>query len=232
MSQFNQTLEKYSIIKLSELQKEQFQLYYETLIEFNKHTNLTSIIEVEDFIIKHIIDSVWILNNVSLKKHTKVIDIGTGPGFPGIPLKIMNPEMELTLIDSNGKKIKFLKEIKEKLDIDVEIIYDRAEEFSKNNLKTYDVVVSRAVAQLSELIEIVIPMLKEQGIFYAYKGANVKEELLGANRALKILHSKVVDVFNFTLPNEKGNRSIIQIKKNKHIEGYPRTYQQIKKKGL
>jgi len=232
MLTFSDLLEGLMNIKLSNEQKLQFETYYETLIAYNKHTNLTTITEPKDFIIKHLLDSIWILERRSFKNQIQVADIGTGAGFPGIPLKIINPSMKLTLIDSNGKKIKFLNEVIHKIGINVEVVYERAEMYAKSHQEKFDVIVSRAVAELSELIEIVVPMLKVGGSFYAYKGSDVTEEILRANHAMKVLHAKKTNIYEHMLPNNKGKRTIIKVVKNKHIEGYPRTFQQIKKKGL
>ena len=232
MNQFKELLSNLSKTKFTEKQMQDFAVFYEALVAYNKHTNLTTITKEEDFIIKHIIDSVSLLAFVDLKQKTKIADIGTGAGFPGIPLKIMAPEIELTLIESNGKKISFLKEVISKLNIEANIVHQRAEEYAINNQKKFDIVVSRAVAELRELIEISIPMLKVKGIFYAYKSNKYQNELLESNHTLKVLHSSKTDVFELSLPNYKGQRSIIKFIKNKHVSGYPRKYQQIKKKGL
>jgi 16S rRNA (guanine527-N7)-methyltransferase len=232
MNQYKEALSKLSKTVVTDKQMQDFAIFYEAVITYNEHTNLTTITKEEDFMIKHIIDSVSILGFVNLKKPLKIADIGTGAGFPGIPLKIMLPEIELTLIESNGKKISFLNEVVSKLKIEANIVHERAEEYAKNNQKKFDVVVSRAVAELRELIEISVPMLKEKGIFYAYKSNNYQNELIDSNHTLKVLHTNKRDVFEFILPNNKGQRAIIKFVKNKHISGYPRSYQQIKKKGL
>lgn len=232
MNQFKQIISKHSKFEFTEKQISDFIIFYEYLLTYNQHTNLTTITEQEEFIIKHIIDSISLLEFVDLKDQSKVIDIGTGAGFPGIPLKIMSPNIDLTLIESNGKKIVFLRELISRLNIDANIIHQRAEDFARDSQKRFDVVVSRAVADLRELIEISIPMLKVKGSFYAYKSNNHQDELKNSNHALKVLHSRKTDVFEFSLPNNKGHRTIIKITKNKHIAGYPRNYQQIKKKGL
>lgn len=232
MNQFKEILSNFSKIKVSKEQMQDFATYFESLIAYNEHTNLTTITNEEDFMIKHIIDSVSLLAFVNLNKKLKIADIGTGAGFPGIPLKIMSPEIELTLIEANGKKISFLKEVVSKLKIEANIVHQRAEEYATKNQKKFDVVVSRAVADLRELIELSVPMLKEKGSFYAYKGNNYEGELVDSNHALKVLHAQKKDVFEFSLPKNKGQRAILKFIKNKHVSGYPRKYQLIKKKGL
>lgn len=232
MTFFESRLKSLSNITLNDTQINQFKTYYDTLITYNAHTNLTSITDETSFIIKHIIDSIWILNHVSIQSETRVLDIGSGAGFPGIPLKIMNPNIHMTLLDSNGKKITFLKHLIDILNLDIDVIKDRAEVYANTHEKSFDVVVSRAVADLPLLLELSIPLLKEKGHFYAFKASSAYEELERSNRALKILHSKKINTYDFELPNQSGRRTIIDIQKNKHIKGYPRTYQRMMKKGL
>lgn len=203
--------------------------YAKFLLEYNEHTNLTAIKTITDVYLKHFYDSLTIVKNVDLNKVTTLLDIGTGAGFPGMVLKICYPNLKITLLDSNNKKIAFLKELSEKLSIDVEIIYDRAEVFVQNRREYYDIVTSRAVADLSILSELAIPYLKVGGNFIAMK-ANYQEELNNAQNILQKLNSKVTKITEFTLPKTDMNRVIITINKEKITnKKYPRSYNTIKK---
>ena len=203
--------------------------YAKFLLEYNEHTNLTAIKTITDVYLKHFYDSLTIVKNVDLNKVTTLLDIGTGAGFPGMVLKICYPNLKITLLDSNNKKIAFLKELSEKLNIDVEIIYDRAEVFVENRREYYDIVTSRAVADLSILSELAIPYLKVGGNFIAMK-ANYQEELNNAQNIIKKLNSKVIKITEFALPKTDMNRVIITINKEKITnKKYPRNYNTIKK---
>lgn len=201
-------------ITLTEKQISELDFYAKFLLEYNEHTNLTAIKTLED---------------VDLTKVTTLLDIGTGAGFPGMVLKIVFPNLKVTLLDSNNKKIAFLKELAAKLALNVEIIYDRAEIFVQNRREYYDIVTSRAVADLSILAELAIPYLKVGGNFIAMK-ANYQEELHNALNIIKKLNSKVTKITEFTLGNTDMNRGIITINKEKMTnKKYPRNYNIIKK---
>ena len=216
-------------ISLNDNQIADLDFYAKFLLEYNEHTNLTAIKTITDVYLKHFYDSLTIVKNVDLNKVTTLLDIGTGAGFPGMVLKICYPNLKITLLDSNNKKIAFLKELSEKLSIDVEIIYDRAEVFVQNRREYYDIVTSRAVADLSILSELAIPYLKVGGNFIAMK-ANYQEELNDAQNILQKLNSKVTKITEFTLPKTDMNRVIITINKEKITnKKYPRSYNTIKK---
>lgn len=216
-------------ISLNDNQLTALDNYAKFLLEYNEHTNLTAIKTITDVYLKHFYDSLTIVKNVDLNKVTTLLDIGTGAGFPGMVLKICYPNLKITLLDSNNKKIAFLKELSEKLSIDVEIIYDRAEVFVQNRREYYDIVTSRAVADLSILSELAIPYLKVGGNFIAMK-ANYQEELNNAQNILQKLNSKVTKITEFTLPKTDMNRVIITINKEKITnKKYPRSYNTIKK---
>ena len=201
-------------ITLTEKQISELDFYAKFLLEYNEHTNLTAIKTLEDVYLKHFYDSLTIVKNVDLTKVTTLLDIGTGAGFPGMVLKIVFPNLKVTLLDSNNKKIAFLQELAAKLALNVEIIYDRAEIFVQNRREYYDIVTSRAVADLSILAELAIPYLKVGGNFVAMK-ANYQEELHNALNIIKKLNSKVTKINEFNLGNNDMNSVIITIKKEK-----------------
>ena len=219
-------------IKLTEKQLEQFETYANELLEYNKHTNLTAIRNIEDVYLKHFYDSITVVKNVILDQE-KVIDVGTGPGFPGVVLKIIFPNIKLTLLDSNNKKTKFLTYIINKLELDdVVIVNDRIESFVKENRYTFDIVTARAVSHLRIISELCLPLLKIEGTFIALKG-DASLEIKESKDTLKILNSEIIKETKFLLPKENSNRTILSIKRNGDIkEDYPRTYDKIIKKPL
>lgn len=222
-------------INLDELQLSKFEEYKNFLLEYNSHTNLTSITDPKDIAIKHFLDSILVNKFFEVPKNSKVIDVGTGAGFPGVPLKILREDINLTLLDSLNKRIKFLNELCEKIEIKADIIHARAEELShkENYREKFDVAVSRAVAPLNILCEYCIPYLKTGGYFVSLKGSNFEEEIENSKNALGILGAKIQDVKSFELPENKGFRSIVIIKKIKDVsKKYPRSNSQISKKPL
>lgn len=220
-------------IKLTEEQTSQFLKYYEMLVERNKVVNLTAITEFEDVIIKHFVDSVLaykneIVGNRLKSKEVSVIDIGTGAGFPGIPLKIVFPDIHLTLLDSLNKRIIFLQDVIQELGLkQVECIHGRAEDFGINPKyrEKYDIVVSRAVSNLSTLTEYCVPFLKINGLFVSYKSMNADEEIEHAGNALKLLNCKLDQVTDYELKSkdeEYVRKFVIISKKGKLNKKYPR----------
>lgn len=215
-------------IILSEKQEQQFMKYYQLLLEWNQRVNLTSITDYEDVINKHFLDSLCLVKipDVIRKEKKKVIDVGTGAGFPGIPLKIIFPEIQLTLLDSLNKRINFLNALVEELELDeVTAIHGRAEELGKNKeyRETFDLCVSRAVAHLSVLSEYCIPLVRVKGDFVPYKSGNIQEELEEAQGAVKLLGGCIRDKVEFTVPNSDMSRSLICIEKKHATPGkYPR----------
>lgn len=204
-------------------------LYASYLLEYNQHTNLTSIKSIEEVYLKHFYDSLTITKIIDLNEVSTVLDIGTGAGFPGMVLKIMFPHLELTLLDSNNKKIKFLKELANKLNIKLNLIHDRAENYLENNRETFDLVVSRAVAPLPILSELSIPFLKVNGHFIAMK-SSIESELSQSKDILNKLNSKVTSIEEFNLPIENSKRTLIKITKHQTTPlKYPRRYDIIKK---
>ena len=209
-------------IQLTEEQIQQFIKYYEMLVEKNKVMNLTAITEFDEVIEKHFLDSLSLIKVYDLKKDISVLDMGTGAGFPGIPLKIAFPELKVTLADSLNKRILFLQEVIDELHLEkIEAVHARAEELGKNKAyrEMYDLVVSRAVANLSSLEEYCVPFVKIGGNFISYKSGEIEEEVANAKNATFLLGGKVKDVYKFDLYEQK--RSFVIIKK---VKGTPKTY--------
>ncbi len=212
----------------------QLKEYYEILIEEAQKVNLTSITELEDVYIKHFYDCLLLSKSYNLNQDISLIDIGSGAGFPGLVLKIAFPNLNITLVEPTKKRTNFLELVAKKLNLEkITIINDRAENFIINNREKFDIVTSRAVANMNILLEISIPFIKKNGKMICLKGSNYKIELDGAKKALKILNTKVENVMEFKLPFNKGERSIIILEKldNTNIK-YPRMYSQIKKNPL
>ena len=228
---FYKELENMNIV-LNDNQKEQLNTYCNFLIEYNKHTNLTAIKEEKDIYLKHFYDSLTLTKVYNLSNE-KVLDIGTGAGFPGMVLKIIFPNIKLTLLDSNNKKTKFLTELIEKLHVDkVEVINNRAEDFIKDNREVFDIVTSRAVSDLTILSELSLPFVKLNGYFIPLKGSN-REEINNGEYSIKLLGGKVEKIENIILPIEESERNILLIKKvDKTPIKYPRLYSQIIKNPL
>ena len=211
-------------IELTEEQLEKFYLYMNILLEWNEKINLTAITNEEEIILKHFVDSLTI--NKYIEDSKSLIDVGTGAGFPGIPIKILRQDLKITLLDSLNKRINFLNEVIEKLELkNIECIHGRAEEFGKNKnyREKYDISTSRAVANMSTLSEYLIPFVKIGGKVLAMKGDKAEEELEEAKKAIKLLGGKVENIDNFYLPNSDIKRSIIIIKKIEKTESkFPR----------
>lgn len=220
-------------IKPTEEQLNKLDAYATMLIEYNKRFNLTAITKKEDIYLKHFYDSLTITKAIDLNKNLKILDIGTGAGFPGLVLKIFFPNIELTLLDSNNKKILFLNEVIKELDLkNVNCIHSRAEELPNNYKEYFDLVTSRAVAHLRILTELAIPYLKVNGLFIPLKG-NIEEELQESTNTITKLKSEVINIINFNLPIENSTRNIVTIKKCSSTPTiYPRAYDKIKKKAL
>lgn len=198
--------------------------YYLLLIEWNEKMNLTAITEVNDVILKHFIDSLTICKYIP--QNAKIIDVGTGAGFPGIPIKIYREDTQITLLDSLNKRVLFLQEVINKLDLkNIEAIHGRAEEVARNNKyrEKFDVVTSRAVANMSTLTEYMIPFIKIDGLCIMMKGFDYKEELEKSQRAINLLGAELKNVEEFILPDSDINRSVILIDKVKSTpKQYPR----------
>ncbi len=214
------------IDNLEEKKKKQFYRFYELLIEYNKDMNLTAITEYDEVVKKHFVDSLAIQNIIDLLEIQTLVDVGTGAGFPGIPLKIVYPHLKVTLLDALNKRVKFLDIVIKELGLkNISAEHGRAEDFAKNKKyrEKYDLCVSRAVANLSTLSEYCIPFVHLGGCFIPYKSENIDEELEQSKKAISILGGNVEDVVRFKLTDTDIGRSLIKIKKEKKTpEKYPR----------
>ena len=209
-------------IEISQKQAEQFYKYMELLLEWNEKMNLTAITEPEEVILKHFIDSLTIIPY--LKEADTVLDIGTGAGFPGIPLKILEENKKFTLLDSLNKRIIFLQTIINELELkNIQAIHGRAEEFVSKERETYNIVTSRAVARLNVLLEYMLPFVKIGGRCICMKSFEIEEELKEAKKAIEILGGEIEKIDEITLPSTDIKRKIVVIKKVKNTPSkYPR----------
>lgn len=222
MKKFIKEIFKKYNFDLSESQIEQFEIYMDFLLEENEKYNLTAITDKKEVVLKHFVDSV--LPVTEIEKGASVIDVGTGAGFPGVPLKILRPDIKLTLLDSLLKRINFLNNLLEKLKINgVETLHSRAEDFASVSREKFDVALSRAVASVPTLSEYLIPFVKVGGKVIMYKGASCDEELENGKKAIVTLGGKVEKLVDFTLDEVDSQRKILIIKKaNKTDKKYPR----------
>lgn len=225
---FQQFEEKLSQLQLTltDRMKEQFAVYYDMLCEWNKIMNLTTIIQFDEVVEKHFVDSLALGAYLELKDHCTMIDIGTGAGFPGIPLKIVYPDLNVLLVDSLNKRVRFLEEVIQKLHLTgITSVHGRAEELAHKNeyREQYDLCVSRAVAHLASLSEYCLPFVKTGGTFAAYKSADISDEIEQSKKAIQILGGKINRIETFQLPETEYGRSFVIIDKVKHIsKKYPR----------
>ena len=220
-----ESLEKIGIWP-GDLQCEQLNSFHKILCEWNEFMNLTGITEYNEVVIKHFVDSLAVNCVYSFKNTDRVVDIGTGAGFPGIPLKIMYPETSFTLLDSLNKRIKFLDEVIKVNSLEkIETLHGRAEDYAKNKdyREKFDVCVSRAVANLSTLSEYCLPYVKVGGVFISYKAGQIDEELKASERAIKLLGGEIEQVHKLTLPDTDIDRTFVVIKKTAATsKKYPR----------
>lgn len=213
-------------ITLTEKQTQQFLRYYELLTEWNQKMNLTAITEYEDVVLKHFVDSLALCRVCDLTLDKKLLDVGTGAGFPGIPLKIIFPQLEITLLDSLNKRVKFLNHVIDELELDAIVaVHGRAEDLARKEeyREQFDLCVSRAVANLASLSEYCIPFVKIGGMFVAYKSGNSEEEIGKSQRAVSLLGGYLKKVEEFTLADSDISRCFVMVEKVKETKGkYPR----------
>ena len=229
--EFYKEIEKLGI-SITPNMEQQLEEYVNFLLEYNEHTNLTAIKTKEEVYLKHFYDSLTLTKIANLEKGS-LLDVGTGAGFPGLVLAIIFPNLDVTLLDSNNKKITFLKECITRLQIkNAHTVYSRAEDYTKIHRESFDFVTSRAVAELRILLELNIPAVKVNGLFLAMKG-NIETELQSSLKTMQILGCSILEKQEFTLPYNGGVRTLLSIKKEKATDlKYPRTYDKIKKKAL
>lgn len=212
-------------IELSNKQQQQFQTYYQMLVEWNEKMNLTSITEEHEVYLKHFYDSIATSFYTNLTKELTICDVGAGAGFPSIPLKIIFPNLKVTIVDSLNKRIHFLNQLAEALELDnVSFVHDRAETYGKGDYRaSYDIVTARAVARLSVLSELCLPLVKKGGHFIALKSSKGEEELEEARFGIGVLGGKVLDTISYELPEDAGERQMIIIdKRSQTPKKYPR----------
>jgi len=219
-----QTLE----ISINRKQLQQFDIYYKLLIEWNNKINLTAITEKDEVYLKHFYDSLCLIKANDMNEQT-ILDVGSGAGFPSIPLKIIFPKLKITIIDSLNKRVMFLKQLTKALDIEAELLHGRAEELNRHN--HYDIVTARAVAPLNILTELCLPYVKEGGYFLPLKSQNFSEEVKTIAKSLTILGGKIIEVIDYSY--ESNTRVIPKILKiHKTSLKYPRSFAKIKKSPL
>ncbi|MDT2865455.1 16S rRNA (guanine(527)-N(7))-methyltransferase RsmG [Vagococcus carniphilus] len=223
---FRQELAKIGI-DLSDEQMNQFEIYYELLVEWNQKINLTAITELEEVYLKHFYDSITLATTLDLGKEAySLCDVGAGAGFPSIPIKIVYPNLEISIVDSLNKRIKFLTLLCDELKLEnVNLYHDRAETFGQNKAhrESYDFVTARAVARLNVLSELCIPLVKKNGQFLALKAAKSEEEVQESKKAIATLGGKLADEIEISLPFSEDKRYIVVIDKKKETPNkYPR----------
>ena len=230
--QFYEALKEFGI-ELTEEQKWQLHRYFELLVEWNEKMNLTGITEVNEVYLKHFYDSITIAFDFDFNNQT-LIDVGAGAGFPSVPLKILYPNLKITIVDSLNKRITFLNHLFKELELDnCQAVAARAEEYAKDHRESVDIVMARAVARLNILDELCLPLVKKNGYFLSLKGRQALEEVKEAKKGIQLLGGQIESTHDFTLANHDDFRSNIIIKKVKETpKKYPRMFSKIKKSPL
>ena len=217
-------------LQLNNDQEEKFLTYFTELVEVNKYMNLTAITKKDEVYRKHFLDSLEIVRAIDNKEKYTLCDVGSGAGFPSIPLAIVDSNVNVTIIDALNKRIKFLNELTSKLELsNVEALHRRAEDYVKKVGASFDIVTARAVARLNVLVELCLPLVKVGGKFIAMKGSSGQEELEEAKKGISILGGKIIDIIDVVLPDEEEKRQLIIIYKEKETpKKYPRSFAKIK----
>lgn len=228
---FLEELKKLGIL-LTPKQEQDLDTYYKLLISYNNNVNLTAITKEEDVYLKHFYDSLTLFKGIDLKENLKICDLGTGAGFPGLVLKIVFPNLKITLVDALNKRVDFLKEVIKELKLkDIEVFHERAEDYIRNNKDKFDLITCRAVSRLNIISEICLPGVKIKGYFIPMK-ANIDSEIQNT-KYLEVLSSKIEKIITFNLPYENSVRNLIVIKKLGKIDNkHPRSYDKIIKKEI
>lgn len=218
-------------LELTDEQIDKLNVYYSELITYNQHTNLTRIVEYNEVMYKHFYDSLTLAKTIDINQIRNICDMGSGAGFPSIPLKIIFEHLEVTIVDSLNKRIKFLQQLVDKLELThVDLVHDRVEIYAKKHQKAFDLVTARALGNMKLISEMGIPMTKVNGYFIAMKSSNYEEELEEARETITLLGGKMSHITQLSLPYDYGKRSNICIKKVKHTSGYPRSFAVMSKK--
>lgn len=228
----NTYIEKELGIRLTAKQLEQFDAYYHLIVEYNQHTNLTRITDRHEADIKHFLDSMLLVRLIDTSKKLSLCDMGAGAGFPSIPLLILNNHIEVTIVESQTKRVQFLNLLKSTLGLPFEIVHARAEDYAREHQKQFDYVTARALGELRMILEFGSPMLKVGGYFIAPKGSKYEEELQDAKQAILTLGMMYEKSDLVRLPEGHGFRANMLFKKVAHKPGYPRAFSLIKKKPL
>lgn len=220
MKNLVQIFEKYGFC-LTKTQENQFEQYYNLLIETNKTMNLTAITEENDVIVKHFLDSV--LPEKLIKPNSKIVDVGSGAGFPAIPLKIIRPDLEICMVDSLNKRVNFLNDTIKTLNLPkITAIHSRAEDFAQKNREMFDCAVARAVAETNTLVEYLLPLIKIEGKALLYKSAKLEEELSQSKNAIRVLGGEIESIQKYILPDEIQRNVLIIKKVSTTPKKYPR----------
>ena len=220
-------------VEMGEIQEEKFIKYYKFLTEYNEITNLTRITRKNEVFFKHFFDSLTLAKVIDFNKIEKICDMGSGAGFPSIPLKIIYPHLEVVIVEASNKRIEFLKQLAKKLNLEnLKLVHNRIETYALDNHEAFDLVTARALGKLPMIFELGIPMTRVGGKFIAMKGTQYMEELEDSKKSIDILGGELESVDKLELPYNFGSRVLIKIKKTRTATGYPRKFSVIKKKPL